>query len=320
MEKIGKQVLVSIIAGVLIYFLLSIYGDINPVISSIGIFHWYLIPVLLSLSLINYSIRFLKWNYYLKLLDIKAGNKLSASIFFSGLVMSVTPMKAGELLKCFLLKQTLGVPVSKTVPVIFAERVTDFLSLIFIAAIGGIVFNYGMVFVGLVALFFAGIVLLISSRNACYRIFSLAEKIPIVKKYSQKLYNLYESSYLMFRIKPLFLMILNGLFSWFFECLGFFLILNAFSPDITLFKSSFIYAFSTIFGAVTMLPGGLGATEGSLTYLIIQNGLSKENAIAGTLIVRMVTLWFAVLLGMISLYMFQKKFGRIINNEQNKEL
>lgn len=320
MEKIGKQVLVSIIAGVIIYFFLTIYGDINPVIESFRKFNWYFIPILLLLSLINYSIRFIKWDYYLKLLGIKTEKKFSALVFLSGLVMSVTPMKAGELLKSFLLKQRLNVPVSKTAPIIFAERVTDFISLLIIAAAGGVIYNYGALFVGITALFFVGIVLLISNRKVCYRIFSLLERISLIKKYSQKLYNLYESSYLMFRIKPLLLMMLNGLVSWFFECLGFYLILSTFSQDITLFKSSFIYAFATIFGAVTMLPGGLGATEGSLTYLIIQNGLSKENAIAGTLIVRVVTLWFAVFLGMVSLYLYQKKFGRLNNNELNKEL
>jgi uncharacterized protein (TIRG00374 family) len=97
------------------------------------------------------------------------------------------------------------------------------------------------------------------------------------------------------------------------------MIVVTFNPDVSLFMSTFIYSFSTIFGAVTMLPGGLGVTEGSLTFLIMQNGFSKENAIASTLIIRAVTLWYAVVIGIVSMYLFQKKFGNLITIGQNKE-
>lgn len=318
MKNISKQVFISVVVGVVIYFALTVYGDIGPVFEAFRQFNWLYIPLLLLLTSVNYLFRFIKWDYYLRLLDIKIEKRLSASIFFSGLIMSVTPMKAGELLKSYLLKQTNGQPISKTAPVIFAERVTDFLSLIIICAAGGILYHYGARLIITVSVLLILLILVISSRSLCFWIFSQFEKISFLKKYSQKLYNLYESSYLMFRIKPLILMIFVSLFSWCFECLGFFLILHTFNSNISLFMSSFIYAFSTIFGAVTMLPGGLGVTEGSLTFLLMQNGFAKESAIASTLIIRVVTLWFAVLIGMVSLYLFRKKFGELINNGQNK--
>lgn len=320
MKSISKQVFISVIIGAAVYLILTVYGNIGPVIKAFRYFNWLFIPLLLILSLLNYLFRFIKWDYYLKLLGIKAGKKLSASIFFSGLIMSVTPMKAGELLKSFLLKQTLEEPVSKTAPIIFAERVTDFLALIIIGAAGGVLYNYGMELILIVFFFFALLVLIISNRKLCLWFFEKLERINLVKKYSQKLYNLYESSYIMLKAKPLILMIFVSLLSWFFECLGVFIILYSFNPGISLFMSSFIYAFSTIFGAVTMLPGGLGATEGSLTFLIMQNGIAKESAVASTLIIRVVTLWFAVLVGMVSLYLFRKKFSDLLNNEKNKEI
>ena len=60
-----------------------------------------------------------------------------------------------------------------------------------------------------------------------------------------------------------------------------------------------------------MLPGGLGVTDGSLTLLIIKEGFAKELAVASTFIVRVVTLWFAVFVGIISVLMYQKRFGKI---------
>ena len=69
---------------------------------------------------------------------------------------------------------------------------------------------------------------------------------------------------------------------------------------------------SIIIGAISMLPGGLGVTEGSLTFMLVQKGVSNQYAVASTFIIRAVTLWFAVLIGVISVSIYQKRFGKII--------
>jgi uncharacterized protein (TIRG00374 family) len=90
-------------------------------------------------------------------------------------------------------------------------------------------------------------------------------------------------------------MFLLSFVSWFFECFGFYLILENFDNSISLFWSSFAYAFSTILGSITMLPGGLGVTDGSLAFLLVQKGFSADISVTATFIIRVVTLWFAVL-------------------------
>ncbi|MBZ0199801.1 MAG: flippase-like domain-containing protein, partial [Ignavibacteriaceae bacterium] len=125
------------------------------------------------------------------------------------------------------------------------------------------------------------------------------------------IHHAYESSYTMLRPIPLFYMTLLSLVSWFFECLGYYIILINFHIDVTIFWSSFSYALATIVGAITMLPGGLGVTEGSLTLLLVEKGVANEIAVASTFIIRVVTLWFAVLVGVISVTLYQKRFGKI---------
>jgi uncharacterized protein (TIRG00374 family) len=102
-----------------------------------------------------------------------------------------------------------------------------------------------------------------------------------------------------------------SLISWFFECLGFYLILFNFNTDVSVLWSTFIYSFSTIAGSITMLPAGLGVTEGSLTLLLVEGGFAKNIAVASTFIVRVVTLWFALIVGIISISLYQKRFGKI---------
>jgi uncharacterized protein (TIRG00374 family) len=101
--------------------------------------------------------------------------------------------------------------------------------------------------------------------------------------------------------------------SWSFECLGFYIVLKSYSTNLSFSLATFIYSFSTIAGAISMLPGGLGLTEGSMTGLLVLNKVQKDVAVAVTIIIRFATLWFAVVLGLISLYIFQKLIHKFKN-------
>ena len=87
---------------------------------------------------------------------------------------------------------------------------------------------------------------------------------------------------------------------------GFFLILNQFNIEFSIMWSFFTYIFSIFIGSVSMLQAGLGVTDGSLTFLLTQNGFGKEIAVSATLIVRIATLWFALIVGILSMLGFNK--------------
>ncbi len=54
----------------------------------------------------------------------------------SSLTMSITPGKIGDLIKPYMIKEINATAISRTVPIVFAERVTEFSSLILIILIG----------------------------------------------------------------------------------------------------------------------------------------------------------------------------------------
>ena len=311
LKKLRKKILISLAVAGLLYLAFTIYADFDQVLKAFEKFNWLLLPLLLLLSLLNYFFRFFKWDYYLSLIKVKVGKIDSLSIFMSGLVMSVTPGKMGELLKSYLVKELNQTPVSKTLPIIFAERITDFISLLFLALIGAYVYNYGREIVIGVSVFFFIIVVIISNRRIALPVLKLLERSSFLRRHLESIHNAYESSYQLLRPLPLLKMSVLSLGSWFFECLGYYIILINFGVDVSLLWATFSYGFATIIGAVTMLPAGLGITEGSLTFLLIQKGSPKEIAVASTFIVRVVTLWFAVLVGIISVTLYQRRFGKI---------
>ena len=316
-KKIRKRIFITIALAAIIYIAFTIYADYEKVLNSFKNFNWILLPVLLLLSIGNYLIRFFKWEYYLRIIDVKLHRIDSFSIFMSGLIMSVTPGKMGELLKSYLVKQVNNTPISKTAPIVLAERFTDFLSLTFLALVGAYYYNYGKsitIIIGLILL--VGLVI-ISNRKIFETIISFLSKINLVAKHINRINTAYESSTKLLAIKPLIAMVLLSMVSWGFECFGYYLILTNFEMQIEVIWAFFSYSFATIVGAVSMLPGGLGVTEGSLTFMLIQKGLIENDAIAATFIIRAVTLWFAVLVGAVSILFYQKRFGKIIIDSNN---
>ena len=310
-SKLRKKIFISIAFGGLLYLVFTIYADYQQVLNSFSKFNLFLLPLLLFLSFLNYSARFLKWDYYLSVVGIKIKKIDSFSIFMSGLVMSVTPGKLGELLKAYLVKEVNGEPVSKTAPIIFAERITDFLSLLCISIIGAIVYKYGGEISIIVAIIFIVLIVVISNKKIALPILGILERINFLNKYIHNIHTAYESSYKLLSIKPLLLMTIVSLVSWGFECIGYYLILRNFGIDFGLLWASFSYCFATVVGAISMLPGGLGVTEGSLTYFLIEKNISTDIAVTTTFIVRVVTLWFAILVGIFAVSFYQKRFGKI---------
>ena len=311
LKKIRRNILISLAVTGLIYLGFSVYANFDNVASTFSQFNWLLLPLLLLLSFMNYVSRFFKWDYYLSILNIKLKKLDSFSIFMSGLIMSITPGKVGELLKSYLVKEINKAPISKTAPIIMVERITDFTSLILIMLFGAYEYNYGRGIVIGLGIFFILVLILISNKNIALPVIKTLEKIRFLRKHILSIHQAYDSSYRLLRPIPLLNMTLLSIFSWSFECFGYHLILINFNVDVGFLWAAFSYGLSTIVGAITMLPGGLGVTEGSLTFLLIQKNFPKDIAVASTFLVRVVTLWFAVLVGIVSVSIYQSRFGKI---------
>ena len=135
-----------------IFLAMAGYGDFEDTVDEIGDLPVRYIFAGLSLALANYLLRYLRWSYYLGVLKIQVPAGLGMLVFLSGLAMSVTPGKAGELVKCYLLNSRTGVPVARSAPVVVMERVTDVISVIILGLTGFVLLPVPVVAVLSVAL------------------------------------------------------------------------------------------------------------------------------------------------------------------------
>ncbi len=318
LKNLQKKILISFLLGGMVVLLLSLFSDFRAVREDFSRFQWAALPAILGFTLLNYLLRWVKWHYYLRRLSLDTNVSYGDSglIFTAGMVMSVTPGKIGEVFKSFLLRRVNDTSISRSAPVVLVERLTDGLAMLLLMAIGLTLYPPARpFFFVLLGVSLAGI-LVVQHRPLCMRILHWTTRLPLGRKAAPKLTHVYESTIELMGWRVLLISTLLSFVSWGFECVAFYYVLTGLGvpgTSLLLLQATFIFAASTLFGLVSFLPGGLGASEVSSTGLLIAMvGVTASTATTATIIIRFCTLWFGVGLGIIALLWFLQRY-RMVN-------
>ncbi|MHB1160391.1 MAG: lysylphosphatidylglycerol synthase transmembrane domain-containing protein [Chloroflexota bacterium] len=305
-KRLRRNLMLGLLLGMAVLFGLAIYGDSPLVLGAFARFDWRLLPLVLLLTLANYCLRWVKWEFYLRLLGIgPARPRDSLLVFFSGLGMTMTPGKAGEWLKSLLLRQLYGTPVSHSAPIVVAERLSDGLAMLLLASAGAVAFRLGLELLALILALGLLALVIAQSRRLTLGLLGGMGQLPLIDRYRGRLLVFYESTHRLLQWRNLGVAVGLGFVSWFGECLAFFLVLWGLGVEpswLLLLQATSILALATLVGSLSMLPGGLGAAEGSIAVLLVATaGLGSDLAAAATLLIRLCTLWFGVGVGLVAL-------------------
>lgn len=314
LKTLQGKILASLLLGLAVVVVMGLVSDAREVGRYLTTFRWELLPLILGLTVLNYLLRWLKWEYYLRRLALGGGvSRLdSGLIFCSGMVMSVTPGKLGEVFKSYLLRRVNGTAVSRSAPIVLAERLTDGLAMLLLMALGLTLYPPArFVFVALVVATFAGILIMQYQRLSLALINGTA-RLPLGEKVAPRLLTVYESTRQLLDWRVLLISTVISVLSWGFECVAFYYVLVGLGVEGTpllLLQATFIFAASTLFGLVSLLPGGLGVSEVSSAGLLVAIvGLGAATATAATILIRFCTLWFGVLVGVVALAWFGRRY------------
>ncbi len=309
-----RKVLIGTLLGALVFAGLSLYSDVDRLRANLGAFDYRVFAFALALATGNYGLRYLRWQYYLRRIGVVVPHGESALIFLSGFVMSVTPGKLGEVFKSLLLYETRGTSILRTAPVVFAERLTDLIALVLLTALGSLSFREGVPIAAAGAALVAFVLLATAWRPMGELLLRVAGRIPLVERIVPRLREAYESLYTMTRPAPLLLSTGLATVSWGLECVALFVLLRAMpGGGLSWDASLFAYSASTIVGALAMMPGGLGVTEAGMTGLIqtLSGGaIDSAAATAATMLTRLATLWWAVVVGAVALAVLRRRMAR----------
>ena len=93
----------------------------------------------------------------------------------------------------------------------------------------------------------------------------------------------------------------GGLLAWLLTSLACIHLLHQLSILLPFQTALSLYPIAMLVGAASMLPGGIGSTEASLTLLLTSGGAPLATAAAAAVCIRIATLWFSIVLGFISM-------------------
>lgn len=294
----------TVFFGVCISFALVVAGDADAVLAALRRFDWRVLLVVMGLTTGGFVFRFLKWEYYLRHLDIRVPLLTSLLVFVSGLMMVVTPMKGGGVWKGWLLKDTDDVPISRVVSVVVAERATDLLALSALASIGVVLYDRSALAVGALVGSFLLVILLIQWRGFCLAVLAWVGSLPLVGEFADPLVTAYEDSYTLFQLRPLSVSFGLSLLAWVTEGMSLFFVLRGFGVSADPLVGLSVFGFGSVVGGVSMLPGGLGAAEASIAGLLVAFGYDRPVAASATLVVRVGTLWYGAAFGAVGFGLF----------------
>ena len=255
---------------------------------------------LLSLSLVNYAFRGLRWHIFTRSLGLRTGLAQNLRHFLGGFAMSVTPGRVGELVRMRWLRRETGWSFERTAPLVLADRASDLAAIALILggsvalSTGGI---KGAVPVTLAALAAAIIAtrpaLLAALVTLAYRASGLAPRLFARLRGAAKSLRRVSNGPVLASALGL------GLVGWLAEGYAFYLLLMWMGADVPLVMAIGIFVFATLVGGLTGAPGGIGGAEGTMIALLALQGIPFEVSLPATLIIRVTTLWFAIGLGLV---------------------
>jgi uncharacterized protein (TIRG00374 family) len=303
-QGLVRRAVVGTVLGALVLAGLSLYGDVRQLASDFSKFSWTAFGCALVLSSSNYALRFVRWHRYLVALGVHLPVGESALVFLAGFVMSVTPGKFGEVLKSLLIFESHGISIARTAPVVIAERLTDVLALVLLTALGSLALERGVAIAATGAVLVCGIIAVIAIPTVGNACLTLTERIMGFRRIAAHIREAYGALAILVRPAPLVSATALGTLAWGLECAALGQVVAGFEgAAIDRVAAILAYAASTLAGALAMLPGGLGVTETSMTGLLqaFGEGVTPAIAAGSTLLVRLATLWWAVLLGLVAL-------------------
>ena len=309
-----KRLFAVVLAVALLYGAIALLGDVRALRATLSTFAWWTFAASLALSLGNYGLRFFKWDFYLRLLgihDVPRGE--SFCIYLAGFSMSVTPAKAGEVFKSALLASARGYPIARTAPIVIADRLTDLISLIAMVALGGLLFPGGWIVALAATTLVVGLMLFVLVRPLGDWTIAQTERFALGRRLAPKVRDAYDALRILASPRALLLPTAISVLAWALEAIGLWVILVGLGAPAPLALASFVYATATLAGAVAMLPGGVGGAEITMISLLValsHGAIATPAAKAGTLLCRLATLWFAVLLGALALAWFRRHYDR----------
>ena len=304
-------VLLTAFAAVCLY---GLRGDLTLISFVPLVRGWDLVALAAGCSLLNYILRIVRWQRYLAKLGSPLPFGFVALTYVAGFAFTVSPGKVGEVARARYYSD-FGISLPHVAGAFFVERLLDVMAMLALAALIAtttpryypIMWSAGLAIVML---------LLVLTLSPWRRIAGALESLPrMVSRLGVGACNALDAARSLLTPGTLLFGFVLGLGGWGLEGVGLY-VLGCIFPAVHLGVAAGIgiYAVAVLVGAISFLPGGLGSTEAVMAALLTTQGYAVGDALLITITCRIVTLWLAVLIGWLAVWVLRGRAGATVSS------
>jgi len=296
-SRLIRSVLIFSLAGVLLYGAATMAGDYHLVIAALLRFPLPILGLIMLLVFAGWLLRGWRFYYYLRQTGEPVPFGYSLAAFLAGFALTGTPGKVGEAVKGVFLKKDYGVPVTKVVGILVVERLMDLWGILLLGSFSLLLFE------GWRRLFLlcAGVVVaggLFLCMESIYRpVLERLARLSFLEWVCKKMLSVLLTGRELMSPRIFLVGLVVSSASWSMESLSLYLMMRGFELPGSLLQANFVYCFSQILGALSMLPGGIGGAEAGMIGLFSFMGISYSEGLPVVILIRICTLWAAVIVG-----------------------
>ncbi|BCS90907.1 MAG: TIGR00374 family protein [Candidatus Micrarchaeota archaeon] len=314
LEKAVNLVVILLIVSLAIFVLIALLGNYSKIIGYIRSANLFFILLAILSVFFGYILRFFKWSYYLRKLNIKIKLLDNLATYLSLYAMNLTPGKLGRLLNAFIVKRLSNASSTEAASAIIMDIYTDFMGAAVLGIVLAIVLAPGYYYIITVALIDIALIspyFILINNYTFSKIRKYIGRIRYVKRFRSIIIRYIIHQEKLNTIDTYITSIIFTVPAYLLNSFSLYFAFRALGINSSIFKSSFVFTFAQLIGMVTGVPGNLGFTDISLVKLSQSLlSLSYNTAAAATIISRIASLWFGVVLGLILLTYLVRKSAR----------
>jgi glycosyltransferase 2 family protein len=289
--------------AMVLYVVIALLIDIEEVSKTTIKIDYLTVPIILTPMTMAIFLLAFRFHRLLQALNVKIPLAKSILIYLLGLSFAVTPLSSGQLVRSQIIKKEFDYAFSKTSPIFLFEKWSEFSSLLVIL-FAFIFVNYMIESIFVIALGAAMAMLffgLMRKRGVSFFFLSkITAKFQRLRKFEESIENSQESLKILSSKR---VVIFEGFIvtipSLLLQAVSVFLAFQALGIKIDFIASTQIFYTALIAGIFSFVPGGLGVTEGGMIALLSKYYYNYDLALlaAAVIFVRLITFWYATLLG-----------------------
>lgn len=285
----------GLVLALVVYLWVARPVDLQRLAQTLQGLPWTLWPALLGLSFFHYGCRFMRWQGYTRALGARVPMGRNLAVYMAGFVPGFAVGKAGELVRGVYL-QPFGMRYTATAAAVLADRLLDVVSVAVLASLVLGLLSEQRVWAWS-ALAFC-VALLLAMRTPWLAIGLGRMTAHRWMEHAQS--GLNDLRHLLSGWQ-----LVRGLgwslLAWWCQGLCLWVGLRAVGVSMDALHAVGVYSVGLLAGAASFIPGGFGATEAAMVWLLGQQGIDIAVALAVALVARGIPQWLGLAVAALAL-------------------